>query len=201
MSKAEQHVFFPIIHSYAGCGEGGLCLSGTCCEHRSRSCAASLVMKLMSEASVFPCAQISHRVINHIPSSPFPQTAHSYGQWLLCAPPLSYWILVISYAGLHLSFFPFSLLILHEVQRSCLFFCGWKGSNAVPQTCMALMGCVQRTCKELLSFSLHHPVSAGERMVHAWENHAGTWASSTMHTTDLTLALHLLLPGDLPGVK
>lgn len=80
VSKAEQHVFFPIIHSYAGCGEGGLCLSGTCCEHRSRSCAASLVMKLMSEASVFPCAQISHRVINHIPSSPFPQTAHSYGQ-------------------------------------------------------------------------------------------------------------------------
>lgn len=32
VNKTEQHIIFPVIHSYAGCGEAELCLSGMCCE-------------------------------------------------------------------------------------------------------------------------------------------------------------------------
>lgn len=33
VNKTEQHIIFPVIHSYAGRAEAELCLSGMCCEH------------------------------------------------------------------------------------------------------------------------------------------------------------------------
>lgn len=151
---------------------------------------------------VFPLAQISHGVIKLIPLSLFPQTAHIYGQGLLCVPHLS--------SQIHLNFMdwiiseplPFFFCDPPWSSKSCLFSCGRKESTAVPQTylLMALTGCVQRNWKELLSFPFYHPLSAGGKKLCAptWVNHAGTWAGSTIHTTDLTLALCLLQAGDLP---
>lgn len=67
------------------------------------------------------------------------------------------------WAVIALCHLPFSSVILHEVPRSCLFFCGREESTAVPQThlLVALTGYVQRRWKELLFFLLHHLLSAG----------------------------------------
>lgn len=68
-----------------------------------------------------------------------------------------------------LSLFPFSSVILHEVQSSCLFFCGRKESTAVPQThlLMAFFLAVCRGVGRSCSFPLHHPLSAGGRVTQA----------------------------------
>lgn len=63
-----------------------------------------------------------------------------------------------------LSLFPFSSVILHEVQSSCLFFCGRKESTAVPQThlLMAFFLAVCRGVGRSCSFPLHHPLQLVE---------------------------------------
>lgn len=165
-----------------------------------RSYAVSLIMIHVRSVPVSPLALISSGVIKLILLGPFSQTAHSYGQWML-VPHLSSrklfnfmdWIIPEP-----LSFFfndpPWSW-------KSCLFFCGRKESTLEPQTYLlvALTGCVQRNWKELLSFPLDHPLSVGGKKLCAptRENDAGTWAGSTIDILYLTLALYLLLAGNL----
>lgn len=120
-------------------------------------------MSHVRSVPVFPLAQISHGVIKLIPLSPFAQTTHSYGQWLLCVPYLSSWIIFNFMDWIIPESLPFFFTDPPWSSKVLPVFLWQEGKHCCPTDLMALTVCVQRNCKEQLIPALSSFVSWWEK--------------------------------------